>query len=428
MSRAARFAVRLAARALPAGIRERHREEWLADLEGAREAGVRASGIAIGALLFSVTVQRDSPDVLGMPLSVAARRHARWATALLLSAGVLAFGTYITGGFGALTVVITLWATLAIVAALLGLVFAWRAAAIASPLAKIAAAILTIGVVFIVAAASVPNELWLAGVAGVMVLLVGATVGGIAWANSPHEIGAVDTAVAETSTTARRMHPALVAAIVMAAVLLTGLFFVFSGVVYWLAVLVLPLAAAAVGVRFVLRARRTSREPATASAWIAIVSTGLLCLATVAIGAADLLVWSPLAQAPSYTLEQIWATLSPTDAATGIGFALAWIVIWGVAGLLYLAGTISLLGRKARPLTRTLVSVGLLIVGATVFFQFWAGISLGMSIADTLPPYSGAGSEMRVVYAMAGQAALVGALLLGLTPRPLPATVAPRYT
>ena len=77
MSRTARFVVRTAARALPLGIRERYREEWLGDIAGSADAGVRASSIAAAAVLFTATLRRDTREILGMPPSVAARRHAR---------------------------------------------------------------------------------------------------------------------------------------------------------------------------------------------------------------------------------------------------------------------------------------------------------------------------------------------------------------
>ena len=421
MSRGARFAVRVAAAVLPAGIQERYREEWLADLDGAAEAGVRASTIAVGALLFSATVHRDTPDVLGMPLSTAARRHARWATALLSSAAVLAVGSYITGGFGsggAIAIAASLVTGLTLLVAVAGLVALWRAALISSPLAKIGAATVTTGVIAVAASGGVG---WFALPLGLVVLLVGTCIGLVAWAGSTFEPPAPAAAPqpAAVPETGRRFPTALVVAMVVAGTLLSGAILLFSGITFLLAALVIPVAIVVLAVLFVVRARRTAREPAPASAWGTVLVLEALSLATVAVGALDLLVWSPLAQAPAFTLDEIWAALSPADAATGFGFAVGWIVFWALASLIYLAGSIAVLGRHARPSTRMLAAAGLLLVSGAVFFQFWAGFSIGMSIADTLPPYTGGGSDVRAWYAMTGQFSLVGALILGIAPRPL---------
>lgn len=373
MTRAAVHAVRFAARTLPIGIRERYREEWLADLEGAAEAGVRASGVVVGALMFSATVHRDHPDVLGMPLSTAARRQARWAAALLLSAVVLAFGTWITGGFSAsgtpIAVAVTVLTVVTVGFCAAGLLATWRAAAISSTLARIGAASLTAGVLALVA--SVTSTGWWTGVAGVVLLLAGTCIAAIAWAGSPAPVRQSEPVPTVHS---RRWNPALIA-------------------------------------------RRSARASAPRSAWSGVIATGVVAALAVAVGGIDLLVWSPLAQAPGYTLEEIWAALSPADRARGLGLAAGWIVLWSIAAILYVVGAAAMLGREARPATRYLVCGGLLVTAGAVFFQFWAGFSIGMSIADTLPPYTGGGSGVRVWYAMAGQASLVAALLLGVAPR-----------
>src|SRR5690606_6915483 len=87
--RVAALGVRLAILLLPRRIRGRYREEWHADLAGAPEAGLSAWNVALGALLFSITLDRRAPELSGLSVAVTARRRARWGIAFLLSAGVL---------------------------------------------------------------------------------------------------------------------------------------------------------------------------------------------------------------------------------------------------------------------------------------------------------------------------------------------------
>lgn len=426
MSRAARTVVRIAARTLPVGVRERYREEWLGDIAGSREAGLTASGIAAAAVLFSATVRRDTPDVLGMPLSVAARRHARWATALLLSAMVFAFGGYVTGSFSidssrALEGAIALWIALTVVGTSAGLIALWRAALLSSPLAKIGAAILTTSILVFASGLVIPPANMLGVVVlpvGLLLAIFGTCVAAVAWAGSA---GASIPAPSTVPAASRRLPPALIISLIVAGVLLAALVLLLSSVMIWLAVFVIPVAAVVGGAIVVVRTRRTAHQAAPRSAWLAVIGTAALALATVAVGALDLLDWSPRAMAPGYTLDEIWAALPPSELAAGMAFSIVWIVFWTVATLIYLAGGISMLGRAARPSTRSLASAGLLLVAGAVFFQFFAGFGIGMSISDTLPPFTGGGSDIRAWYAMVGQLSLVASLVLSIAPRPLAA-------
>ena len=424
MSRLASTVARIAARTLPLGVRERHREEWLGDIASSRETGVRASGIAAGAVLFTATLNRDTPEVLGMPLSVAAGRYARWATALLLSAMVFAFGGYVTGGFaigedGSLIAALALWIALAAVGTVLGLAALWRAAAISSLLAKIAAAALTASVLAFASGVLIPQSSVLGVVVlpvGLLLALIGSCVGAAAWAG---RAGTTEPASSTRAISSRRLPPAIVVSLVLAGVLLTALVLLLSSTAVWLAVFVVPIAALVGGTIFVVRARRSAHEAAPRTAWLAVILTSALTLVAVLVGALDLVVWSPQAQAPGYTLDEIWAALPAAGLAYDMAFVIVWIVFWSVAALVYLAGGISLLGRAARPSTRSLTSAGVLLIAGAVFFQFFAGFGIGMSISDTLPPFAGGGSSVRAWYAMVGQISLVASLMLSIAPRPI---------
>lgn len=78
--------VRLAARLLPARMRDTHREQWLADLRDAAEADVAPSEIAAGSLAFAIAAPRGAERRRREP-NVAGR--SRLASALALSTAVL---------------------------------------------------------------------------------------------------------------------------------------------------------------------------------------------------------------------------------------------------------------------------------------------------------------------------------------------------
>ena len=88
--------IRAAARTLPEGLRDRYREQWLADARDATEAGLSPASIAFAAVTFALaaprpldTRQRDVPTLSA---------RARLASALALSAAVLAVSQF--GAFG----------------------------------------------------------------------------------------------------------------------------------------------------------------------------------------------------------------------------------------------------------------------------------------------------------------------------------------
>ncbi len=139
MTGVAGLVVRVAARSLPALRRIRYREEWLADLDGAAEAGVSRSSIALAAVSTAVTIDRLDPDTMGMTLSRAFTLRLRAATGFGLAAAVLAVGAEAYAGFPTipvlgpvltvLVVALGLAATVAGVAAVRAAVAARRPAA-----------------------------------------------------------------------------------------------------------------------------------------------------------------------------------------------------------------------------------------------------------------------------------------------------------
>ena len=93
------FVVRVAVRLLPAGMRDRYREQWGADLRDAAEAGLSRSGIAIGALSFAARAERVAVTVSG-----SVGKRARLASALALSTAIVVVTQYASiVNFSALT-------------------------------------------------------------------------------------------------------------------------------------------------------------------------------------------------------------------------------------------------------------------------------------------------------------------------------------
>lgn len=360
--------VGLAARILPAPVRDQHREEWLADLDGADEAGVAPASVAVGALVFSATVNRDTPGVSGMPVGALARRRARWGIVSITAGGVFGAGSYVVGGFAratrstiasvevALALIDT--AILAVVIALLivGVAQLWRAARVASPLAIITAAFATVGLACLVVATLEPEVFVPFAPLGLLAVVGAAVCGLIVWSSAP---SVADLARPTVPLSNRR---------------------------------------AALGI---------------------LISTTALT-ALVAIGALDLLVWGPLAQTDGYSLAEIYAGLGEQDRANGIFMIAVWIVFWMLTVIAFAAFAWLLQWRGRALRSRGLFAVALLVASALLFFQGWAGFSLGMSIADTLLPYASGISPVGYVLMLLGQASFVGALLLGFAPRRYP--------
>lgn len=97
---AAALAVRLAAATLPKRLRARYREQWLADLRDAEEAGLRSSEIVLGSLAFAMTLDRPILPGLRTPDAAGVNRRTRLAGSLALSAALLALSLYARVGAG----------------------------------------------------------------------------------------------------------------------------------------------------------------------------------------------------------------------------------------------------------------------------------------------------------------------------------------
>jgi len=85
--------VKIAAGSLPKSLRDRYREEWLADVRDASEQNLRPAQIALGSVAFAVTVGRPFPRRRQLtPAGV--ERRARIALVVAASGAVLGLSQY----------------------------------------------------------------------------------------------------------------------------------------------------------------------------------------------------------------------------------------------------------------------------------------------------------------------------------------------
>jgi hypothetical protein len=361
--------LRVLASLLPPLARERYLEEWRADAAGAADAGLHRRDVVLGAVVLSLTLDRDLPAHTGEPQGMLPRRLARRGFALLAAAGVILIGAYLTGG---------------------GIVPEGEAAT-----ASVLTALQTTG--------------WVVIRFAVLLAVVGALyVAGAA--------RAAHTRLARATLVAAIAGPAivLVGASVPGApgwLVIVGVVVVILGLVGGLAVLggTRPIA---LGLR---AASRRQRVPA------ALVGA-VLVITVVVVGAIDLLVWNPLAKVPGMELSTIYATMSSRD-----GFDLTanavmvsiWAVFWTVPALVVLALAAHRAGTALTPRRLAIVILGL--IGGAIFFRFFAGFGFGMSIADTFATNGGDASVVSAVLPYLGQLALAGsALAFGWAPRIAP--------
>jgi hypothetical protein len=358
--------LRILARLLPPLARTRYLEEWRADAAGAAEAGLRRRDVVLGAVMLSLTLDRDLPAHTGEPRGMLPRRLARRGFALLVAAGVILAGAYLTGG---------------------GVVPEGEAA--------------TAGVVAALQAAG-----WLAVRAG---LILGV-------------LGAVFLARAARAAETRTARATLVAALAGPGLVLVGA--ALPGAPWWLVLLGVVVVVLGLGggiavlggtspIALGLRtASRRQRVP------VALAGAALV-IAVVVVGAIDLLVWNPLAKVPGMELSAIYALMASRDGfdlTTNAVLVVVWAVFWTVPTLGVLAIAAHRVGTG---LTRRRIAILMLgLVGGAIFFRFFTGFGFGMSIADTFATNGGDGSIVSAVLPYVGQLALAGsAIAFGWAPR-----------
>lgn len=351
MNRVAERLVRVAARLLPRAVRDRYREEWLADVAGAAELGVSRASVVVGALLTAITISRVDPALSGLTLGELFTHRVRIAAGLLGSAAVLAVGYTAYGGYvtpfgatpgaGALAVAAVAVVVIAVLLATAGLVSLVGALAVAVRARRLGVAIallalpLVLGPILIVA----PFLLVGVGTFGAPMLAIGLFVGILATARGG--------------------------------------------------------AATPVGARLALAG-----------------SFGLATLALCAVSILHVAVWNPLARVPDLTLDEIYAALAAAQEATGVNVVLGAQAVLAMLGVVVLLVLVLVpLRRPVLGTARRIVATGFLLLAGTTLVGFVAGFSMGMGLADTFATSGGDAAASGPLLAITGQLALVGALL-----------------
>lgn len=163
-------------------------------------------------------------------------------------------------------------------------------------------------------------------------------------------------------------------------------------------------------------------EPQGGLVGLLILAT-LLPVALLTVGLLEAFIWGPEAQTEGLVAAEVWAALSSADAAAARTGIIAWAVIAALLSLLPLL--VAALTRRMPEATparrRSAIIISGLFAGGMVASLHWVGtFSLGMSIADTLPPYAGSLSVQGETLIVLGSVLLASALCATLVARPAP--------
>lgn len=349
--------IRLIAVTLPAGVRDRYREEWVADATGARELGVSPWSVVGGALGVAAGIDREDPAVSGMPPRRLMFRRLRVALATLTTALLLlVFGV--------------MWGI-------------W------SPIRSSAT----------LAESPLTGRVLLA-----LVLLSGA-VGLIALvgvlrarhrSRGTRRWGAADVAVAVTL-------PLAIAATVLVP-FVSGVL-VFGGL---LAVILL----------IVIEDPRPQQPPLRRRAAVTLAAFSALgILAAVAGSLLHIYLWNPLARLPGMTLDEIYAGLAAAGELPSPALPVAWAVLWCFASVALVTFASLPFSRIRRLATaRRIAGAGILGIALAVGGSWIVGFGMGMGMADAFMTTGGDAAISGPLLAVIGLVYLVAALLIGLLP------------
>jgi hypothetical protein len=342
---------------LPAGVRERYREEWLADAAGARELGVSPWSVVGGALGVAAGIDREDPLLSGMPPRRLVFRRLRVALAALTTAlMLLVFGV--------------LWG-------------AW------SPVRP-------------------PATLAESPVMGRVLLLAVLVTGAVALiallgvlrarhrARGRRRWGAADVAVAVTL-------PLAIAATVLVPVV-SGLL-VFGGLLAVVALLVVE------------DPRPQQRPLGRLSAVLLAVFSGVSIVAALAGSLLHVYVWNPLARMPGMTLDEIYAGLADARELPSPVLPVAWAVLWCLAALaLIMLAALPFPGIRRFATARRIAGIGILGVALVAGGSWFVGFGMGMGMADAFATSGGDVASSGPVLAVIGLVYLIAAVLIGLLP------------
>jgi hypothetical protein len=349
--------IRLIAATLPAGVRDRYREEWGADAAGARELGVSPWSVVGGALGVAAGIDREDPAVSGMPPRRLMFRRLRVAFATLTTALLLL-------GFGVM----------------------WGIWSPARSSATLAAAPLTGRVLLALVLVS--------GAVG-LIALVG-VLRARHRARSTRRWGAADVAVASTL-------PLAIAATVLVPFVSAPL--VFGGLLAVVALLV-------------VEDPRPRQPPLARRAAVALAAFSALGILAALCGSLlHIYLWNPLARLPGMTLDEIYAGLAAAGELPSPMIPVVWAVLWCLATLA-LVVLAALPSPRIRRLAtaRRIAGIGILGVALVAGGSWVVGFGMGMGMADAFMTSGGDAAISGPILAVIGLVYLVAALFIGLLP------------
>lgn len=355
----ARVAIRGIVATLPAGVRERYREEWLADATSARELGVSPWSVVGGAFGVAASIDREDPVTSGMTPRRLAFRRLRVALAGL-----------------AVTLLLVL----------LGWWWGAWSAGDSRGLAPLAAIT------------------W----AGRVVLALAVAAGAIALVSA---LGVVRAA--RRARGRRRWGAADVAVVVtlpLAAV--ATLLVPFVG---------LPLAAAgmlALVAVLVTEDPRPQSRPLgrRAAVVLALVSAGGI-LAMLAGSLLHVYVWNPLARMPGMSLDEIYAGLVAARENPSPVIPLAWTMLWCLVAIALVVLAALPQPRIRRFATaRRVAGIGILGVAMVAGGSWFVGFGMGMGMADAFLTSGGDAAVSGPILGIIGFGYAIAAVLVGLLP------------
>ena len=357
--------LRVLALMLPRAVRARYLEEWRADSNAAADAGLRRRDIARGAAALILTIDRDLPANTHEPRGAVPRRLARRGLGLFAAAAVILAGAWLTDG---------------------GIV---PKGPNASPQAL----------------DTLSTVAWISLRLAMLAVLVGVLYFGRAAIMARTTLARTAAAAAVTGpitiTLAVTFDPHWT--VLLAGILLSGF-----GFVAGLAVVTGPSPLS------------LERRVASWSVRLPVAMLGAVVVALIlVIGAVDLLVWNPQTKVPGLSLQGIYAQMIEVDQfsqSTALVQVTLWTALWGglAVAVVFLAARRS----QAWMTPRRLSILVLAIIGGAVFFRFFAGFSIGMSIADTFGTSGANTSIVSAVLPYVGQLALAtAAVLSGWAPK-----------
>jgi len=352
-------AVRLVAATLPAGVRERYREEWRADVAGAAEAGVPAHSVLGGALAVAIRVDRENPLVSGMTTRRLAFRRLRVALA--------------TAGVTLLLLLLNLWWS------------AWTGFDSRDLRALTDSSWLGRGLLAVAAVTAVVALV--SGIGAFRAMRRGRVRRG--WRAS-------DTAVALTL-------PLALAATVLVPFVSVPLLLAFG-----LGLLVLV---------NVEDPRPQGRPLARGAAVLLASLAGGAILVTLAGTLLHVYVWNPLARMPGMTLDEIYAGLAAAGELPSSVVPISWAVLCGGVALALPVCAALPHPRIRRFMTaRRLAGVGIAGVAVVAGGAWFVGFGMGMGMADAFATTGGDAAASGPVFTVIGIVFAIAALLVGLLP------------